>query len=153
MKGVQVRAYQLQDRSSCLAVFDSNVPESFTQSERSGFETFLDTSPGPYFVLALDSGRIVACGGYARAAGTSCADLCWGMVERAHQNTGLGRLLTEARLQRIRDDGSFTEVALRTSQFTEAFYQRLGFVTERFTIDGIAPGLHKVEMRLTLAAP
>jgi GNAT superfamily N-acetyltransferase len=152
-ESVHIRAYLPEDRTSCLAIFDSNVPESFTQGERSGFEKFLDTLPGPYLVLALDSARIVACGGYARAEGTNCADLCWGMVEHAHQKTGLGRLLTEARLQRIRDDGSFTEVALRTSQFTEAFYQRLGFVTERVTVDGIAPGLHTVEMRMKLAAP
>jgi N-acetylglutamate synthase-like GNAT family acetyltransferase len=146
---VRVRTYTTQDRAACLAVFDSNVPESFNLAERLEYEAFLDSLPGPYLVLERD-GRVVSCGGFARAEGTSCADLCWGMVERQAQGRGLGRMLTEARLQRIRQDPSITEVALRTSHVTEAFYARLGFVTERVTPDGIAPGLHKCDMRLTL---
>jgi GNAT superfamily N-acetyltransferase len=144
-----VRPYTVEDRLACLAIFDSNVPESFTQPERPEFEAFVDSLPGAYLVIELDS-RIVACGGYAVTEGTSCADLCWGMVERQRQGSGLGRLLTEARLQRIRQDPGITEVALRTSHLTEAFYVRFGFVTERLTPDGIAPGVHKCEMRLSL---
>jgi GNAT superfamily N-acetyltransferase len=125
------------------------VPSSFTDAERPEFAAFLDALPGPYFILELD-GRAVACGGYAAADNAECADLCWGMVQHELQGSGLGRLLTQARVQRIREDASFTEVALRTSNLTEAFYQRMGFVTERVTMHGIAPDLHKCEMRLLL---
>lgn len=58
--------------------------------------------------------------------------------------------MTQARLERIRQDATFTEVALRTSHLTERFYERIGFKTERMTPDGIAPGLDKCEMRLKL---
>jgi hypothetical protein len=149
---VCVRAYNPIDRDACLGVFDSNVPDSFTLPERPEFQTFLDDLPGPYLVLEVD-GSIVACGGYARADGreaSMCADLCWGMVARGAQGSGLGRLLTEARLSHIRRDPTFTEVALRTSQLTRGFYELMGFVIERLTPDGIAPGLDKCEMRLQI---
>ena len=147
---VRIHEYSAADRAKCLSIFDSNVPHSFTEDERPEFERFIDALPGPYFVFELPNGLAVACGGYAAAPGTTCADLCWGMVALPFQGIGLGRLLTEVRLQRIKQDPAFTEVALRTSQHTEPFYERLGFRTERITENGIAPGLHKCEMRLDL---
>ena len=146
---VHVRDYRPEDRSACLGIFDSNVPGWFTDAERPEFAAFLDALPGPYLILELD-GRAIACGGYAAAEDAACADLCWGMVQQQLQGSGLGRLLTEVRIQRISEDANFTEVALRTSHLTEAFYQRMGFVTERVTMHGIAPDLHKCEMRLHL---
>ena len=146
---IQVRQYLPEDRSACLGIFDSNVPSSFTDTERPEFAAFLDAWPGPYLILEMD-GRAVACGGYAAADNPACADLCWGMVQHELQGSGLGRLLTRVRIQRISEDARFREVALRTSHLTEAFYQRMGFVTERVTLHGIAPDLHKCEMRLLL---
>jgi GNAT superfamily N-acetyltransferase len=138
------------DRGACLAVFDSNVPGSFIASERASFESFLDALAGPYFVLEDASGGVVACGGYAVTPGTRTADLCWGMVTRERQGTGLGRVLTERRLARIREDVAVGAVALETSQHTRAFYERLGFVATQVEHDGIAPGLHRCVMRLDI---
>ena len=146
---VHIRDYRPEDRAACLSIFDSNVPSSFTEAERPEFAAFLDTLPGPYLLLEID-GRTVACGGYAAAENAACADLCWGMVQYELQGSGLGRLLTRVRIERIADDRGFTEVALRTSHLTEVFYQRMGFVTERVTLHGIAPDQHKCEMRLSL---
>lgn len=145
------RDYSLADRPTCLALFDSNVPASFTVAERSDFERFLGNLPGTYIVLTDESGSAVACGGYAVNLGTSCADLCWGMVRRDRQREGIGRLLTELRLQRIQADSGVTEVVLRTSQVTAPFYERQGFVIEASRLNGIAPGLHLCTMRLKLA--
>ncbi|MFW6079187.1 MAG: GNAT family N-acetyltransferase [Gemmatimonadota bacterium] len=147
---VRARDYAPADRDGCLAVFESNVSEFFLPSEREEFEAFLGDLPGPYLVLEDAAGRVVACGGYAVAPGTATADLCWGMVLRELQGTGLGRRLTEARLARIRRDGVARAVALRTSQHTRGFYERLGFATERVVPDGVAPGLDRCEMRLEL---
>jgi ribosomal protein S18 acetylase RimI-like enzyme len=145
-----LRDYLHTDRANCLAVFDSNVPDFFTPPERRQFEAFLDELPGPYLVVEDGAGDIVACGGYAAASGTSWADLCWGMVARVRHGAGLGRRLTEARLERIRADPGITGVVLNTSQHTRAFYERLGFTVERVTVDGFGPGLDRCDMRLTL---
>ena len=148
---LSARSYSPADRSTCLGIFDSNVPDSFRDSERADFEAFLDSLPGTYFVVEDESGRAVACGGYAVNPGTTCADLCWGMVARDRQREGIGRFLTELRLQRIQADPALTEVGLRTSHLTLSFYERLGFIVEDVRQDGIAPGLHLCTMRLKIS--
>lgn len=150
---MRVRDYTTADRSACLAVFDSNVPEFFVPAEREEFAAFLDALPGPYLVAEDEAGRVLGCGGYAVTPGTTTADLCWGMVRRERHGTGLGRLLLDARLERVRADARADAVALKTSQHTRAFYERVGFHTERVISDGFAPGLDRCDMRLFLAPP
>lgn len=150
---MRVRDYTIADRSACLVVFDSNVPEFFVPPERADFAAFLDALPGPYLVAEDGSGTIVGCGGYAVTPGTTTADLCWGMVARERHGAGLGRLLLEARLERIHRDPTADSVALNTSQHTRGFYERYGFITERVVPDGFAPGLDRCDMRLALARP
>lgn len=154
---MRVREYTPADRDACLAVFDSNVPRFFVPPEREEFVAFLAALPGPYLVIEGDSGEVVGCGGYAMEPGTNDAHLCWGMIDQARHGTGLGRLLLDARLERVRADaadaagGSIEAVALHTSQHTRGFYERRGFHVERVTPDGYAPGLDRCDMRLVLS--
>ena len=142
---VRVRDYAPADLEACLSVFDSNVPDYFVEAERSEFRDFLGALPGPYVVLELE-GRIVACGGHAFGE-EGVADLCWGMVRRDRHRSGLGRLLTEARIERAVRDPRVNTVALNTSQHTEGFYLGLGFETVEVRRDGFAPGLDCLVMR------
>lgn len=64
MEAVTVRTFSPADKEACLAVFDSNRPKFFSDSERPQFSAFLDRLPSPYLVLVDRSGRVVACGGY-----------------------------------------------------------------------------------------
>ena len=150
LQTVRVREYTPADQPRCLRIFDGNVPTSFLPAERPQFRDFLDALPGSYLLLENEAGDLLACGGYAVTPGTTCADFCWGMVARELQGTGLGRLLAETRLQRIREDSAITDVALNTTQHTQAFYRKLGFVVERIVADGFAPGLDRYDMRLHL---
>ncbi len=140
------RPYRPDDLDACLDVFDSNVPESFDLDERREFIEYLQSLPGPYLVLTDDRGRIHACGGWAAAEESGCADLCWGMVRRSLQGEGWGRALTLARLEGIAAVPEWTRVALQTSQDTEGFYRRLGFVVVEREVDGFRPGLDRVVM-------
>lgn len=150
---MRVRDYTTADRDACLAVFDSNVPAFFVPAEREQFAAFLDALPGPYLVVVDEDGAVLGCGGYAVTPGTTTADLCWGMVRRERHGTGLGRLLVDARLERVRADAAVEAVALNTSQHTVGFYERRGFRTEQVTPDGYAPGLDRCDMRLLLRPP
>lgn len=147
---MRVRDYTTADRDACLAVFDSNVPAYFVPPEREQFAAFLDALPGPYLVVEDEDGTVLGCGGYVVAPGTTTADLCWGMVRMERHGTGLGRLLFDARLARVRADAGVQAVALNTSQHTAGFYERRGFRTELVTPDGYAPGLDRCDMRLVL---
>ena len=145
---VVLRPYGAGDRAACLRVFESNVPRFFRDEERRGFETFLDALPGPYFVLVDEEGAVLGCGGYALRAGSGVADLCWGMVVGDQQGKGLGRALTEMRLERARADRTVRTVALETSQHTVGFYERMGFRATSTEPDGYAPGLDRVKMEM-----
>lgn len=147
---IRVRDYAPADRDACLAVFDSNLHAFFDPAEREDFAAFLDRRPGPYLVIEDGEGRVVGCGGYAVEPGTATADLCWGMVAREHHRTGLGELLLDLRLRRIRAEPAVRDVALNTSQHTRGFFERFGFVTERVVPDGFGPGLDRCDMRLVL---
>lgn len=98
-----IRPYVMQDHAACLALFDSNVPQFFDRSERAGFDGFLqrDTGAWHYLVIAR-AGAVVACGGHALRADGRVASFGWGMVDRRLHRHGLGRALTEARIDACR---------------------------------------------------
>jgi GNAT superfamily N-acetyltransferase len=144
---VRLRAYEPADLPACLALFDGNVPRYFTIGERSEFEDFLRAGP-PGYVVAERDGRVVACGGWYARDGE--ARLCWGLAQRELHGQGIGRALLDARLQAIREAGGVGAVSITTSQLSEGFFVKQGFeVTER-EVDGLAPGLDRVEARLML---
>jgi GNAT superfamily N-acetyltransferase len=144
---VQLRAYAPADLAACLALFDSNVPEAFAPHERPEFEEWLRAVPADYLV-AEQGGRIVACGGWY--AGGEEARLCWGLVARGLHGRGVGRALLAARLQALRGTPGVRTVSITTSQRSEGFFVKHGFeVTER-EVNGLAPGLDRVEARLDL---
>ena len=145
-----VRTYAPNDKSACLAVFDSNKDLYFDESERPEFEAFLDNLSGPYFV-GFVADRIVSCGGYAAdLADANLAVFCWGMVDRAHHRGGFGRRLAQVRLDHIEAAGAFQKVRLSTSQHSYGFYEKLGFTVSQVTKDGLLPGLDEYRMERSL---
>lgn len=148
------RPYEPKDRAACLGLFDSNVPRFFDPSEKAGYAAFLDGLDSPYQVVerpdGLGGGRIVACGGLAVEPDGRTATLCWGMVEGGLHGRGVGTALTEARLAAARATPGVEVVRLDTGRWTTGFYERFGFVLERVTPDGYAPGSDRHDMRLDL---
>lgn len=144
---MKVRAYLDTDKDACLAVFRSNTPTYFAAHEEAEYAAFLDDLPGPYFV-GVDGDAIIACGGYAMNA-PGVAALCWGMVDRAHHKRGLGEILLRARLDAMSASHTVHAVEIQTSQHTQGFFERFGFVVQVVTSDGFAPGIDLVAMRLT----
>jgi ribosomal protein S18 acetylase RimI-like enzyme len=140
-----LRPYQKTDKDACLNVLDSNLPTFFAAYERVDFEGFL-SRPTDYFVLEAES--IIGCGGYALEKGI--AWLCWGMIERKHHGTGLGKWLLLERLYKITQHPDIKMIHLDTTQHAFGFFQKLGFVTEKITVDGYAPNLNRYDMHLTL---
>jgi GNAT superfamily N-acetyltransferase len=144
---VRIRAYAPADLPACLALFDGNVPQFFAPHERPEFEDWLRPVPVDYLVAELD-GQLVACGGWY--AGGEEARLCWGLVRRELHGQGVGRALLAARLLALRGMPGVRAVSITTSQLSEGFFVKHGFeVTER-EVNGLAPGLDRVEARLDL---
>lgn len=152
LTAAHIRAYRATDRAACLALFDSNVPTFFAPDERTEFAAHLDqvnAGRSPYLVL-FQGDKTLACGGISRTDDPTIASLSWGMVQQASQGQGLGRVLTQARLDLARRMPGVALLRLSTSQHTAPFYRRFGFAVEALTPDGFTPGLDRVEMSLTL---
>jgi N-acetylglutamate synthase-like GNAT family acetyltransferase len=120
--------------------------------ERAEFSQFLDKKIGEYFVVE-DQGVILGCGGIALTAETGEANLTWGMINRQKHRQGIGRFLTEGRLERLRQLPGLKTVAIQTSQPTVAFYARYGFEVREIIKDGFGPGLDNYKMTLTITRP
>ena len=141
------RDYRPADQDGCIAVFRSNIPEFFSESELQEFLDFLKRLPGRYGVVTDEDGRIVACGGIARSrTDPEGADLTWGMVERSLHHRGIGRVLTEGRLEWVRQMPDIRVAHLNTSHLTEDFYKKLGFVTTKYIPHGYRQDLHRCDM-------
>lgn len=144
---MEVRHWRAADREACLALFDSNTPDTFQPHERVQFEQWLESAPANYFVMEHE-GTTVACGGYALSASAPGeARLIWGIVGRQWQRMGLGRFLLMYRLREISKSGEqITTVSLGTNQRAVPFFLSQGFRVVHVTTSGHSPAVDKVEM-------
>jgi GNAT superfamily N-acetyltransferase len=150
---MDVRSYKRNDQDACVAIFESNMPDYFDPHDRADLISFLDELPGPYYVCVLAGRGICACGGYYIQAEAKLAALTWGMVHRDLHRHGLGRHMLEYRLSEIRAIPGIRTVRARTTQITEDFFRRCGFVPSSQKIGGFGPGHDFVDLELQLTLP
>lgn len=143
---LQFRNYCPEDSEAVKEIFCSNIPKYFNRSEEAGLREFLSRERPNYYVLAV-GGKILGAGGIA-LNDDDTVSLCWGMVHNDHLGTGLGKALTDYRIAKARTIFGEKPLVIVTSQHTEGFYQKYGFVTVEFTRDGFAAGIDTYKMRL-----
>ncbi|MBK9529299.1 MAG: GNAT family N-acetyltransferase [Acidobacteria bacterium] len=141
-----IRPYAESDIEEVVEVFRSNIPKYFGPSEEPGLREFLADLAEHYYVVEI-SGEVIGAGGIA-LNDDDTVSLCWGMVHSDHLGTGLGKLLTEYRIERSSEVFGKKAMVTSTSQHTEGFYKKFGFVTIEHTPDGFGPGIDICKMRL-----
>ncbi|MDV3468426.1 GNAT family N-acetyltransferase [Stenotrophomonas sp. C3(2023)] len=146
-----VRPYRPEDSDACLAVFDRNVPTFFGASERPDFVRFLLHHAAQWHYCVVERcGEVVGCAGHSISLDGRTASLGWGMVDPALHGQGLGTKLLLARLDAVRLTPGVERIVLDTSQHTQGFYARFGFVATAVTPDGYGAGLDRWDMALEL---
>ncbi len=143
---MNIRNYTHFDLEQVAAIFRSNIPKYFVPEEESELRDFLSSDSQNYYVL--ESGEEIIAAGGIGLNGDDTVSLCWGMVHHDHLGTGLGKILTEYRIERCREIFGDKAMVTSTSQHTEGFYRKYGFVTIEHTPDGFAPGIDIHKMRL-----
>lgn len=156
------RPYAAADRDACMAVFHACVrsePRYFDPLEEAAFLRMfkalgdgVPAYPGTdferYWVMQDDSGTIVGCGGFrALSEGNRCLAIGGMLLPRLH-GQGHGRALMLHRVLEMRRLRPGCAITLDTTQHTEGFYRRLGFVTVSHERDVYGPGLDRCEMLL-----
>lgn len=142
---MNIRKYESSDIDSVISIFRSNIPKYFGPEEEPGLRDLLSGDVENYYVLELD-GKVVGAGGIELNEDDTVS-LCWGMVHNDHLGTGLGKLLTEYRMERSQEVFGDKPMVNSTSQHTEGFYKKLGFVTVEHKPDGFGPGIDICRMR------
>ncbi|MCY1065149.1 GNAT family N-acetyltransferase [Nannocystis sp. RBIL2] len=143
---MNIRLYTPADREACLELLRSNTPEHFSPAEEAEMGRFLDTLPGPYFVVE-DGGRIIASGGIAAERDGITATLCWGMVDASRQRSGVGTKLLAHRLESfLAEHPQIRRIQTHTSQKVQAFYAKHGFSVVEVRPHGFGPDLDHVHM-------
>jgi predicted GNAT family N-acyltransferase len=137
--------YNSEFRSDCIEIFRGNIGLYFAEDELQGFVDLLDHNLGdkPYFVVLLDD-EVIGCGGY-RIKG-DVVRLMVGMINSAHHKTGAGKQLLIYRLNHISKNLPGYKIELETSQHTEGFFKKFGFVTTGIVKDFYGVGIDKVSM-------
>ena len=95
---------------------------------------------------------MVAGAGYSISTDGTTASLGWGMVHPKLHLQGLGTILLLARLRALRLMPNVEHVLLDTSQHTQGFYARFGFVVKQVVRHGYGSGLDRWDMALDLKA-
>ena len=146
---MQIRPYQSDDKKTCLAIFDSNLPKFFAAEERPDFADFLDKLPCPYFVIQ-DGDEILGCGGHSINEAKQKVGMAWGMIHSEQHKRGLGRYLLLYRLKTICKIMKSGQIILDTSQHSYPFFEKLGFLVDKITENTYGDGLHQYDMTLEL---
>lgn len=147
-----IRPYHSLDYPGCISGFDSNCPAFFAHHEKEEFQVFLHDESGEhsmYYYVVEFKGQIVACAGFhlPETEGKT-AGLVWGMVTREFQRQGIGEMLLDFRLNKIRELCPGVSVVLDTTQLSFPFFEKAGFRTTKITKDYYAPGLDRYDMIL-----
>ncbi|MFA4228566.1 GNAT family N-acetyltransferase [Xanthomonas perforans] len=149
-----IRTYRPEDFGGCLGLFDGNLPAFFSAEERPDFVRFLTHHAAAWHYRAIErAGEVIACAGYSISTDGTTASLCWGMVHSQLHRQGLGTMLLLARLEDLRLRPDIEQVVLNTSQHTQSFYARFGFVVKQVVPDGYDAGLDRRDMAIDLKAP
>ena len=100
---MNIRQYTPEDIEAVVAVFRSNIPKYFGPVEEPGLREFLSTARSDeYFVFEIGD-NVVGSGGIALNSDDTVS-LCWGMICKEHLGTGLGRRMTQFRIDLSRED-------------------------------------------------
>ena len=120
-----VRQYSAADLEAVLAIFRSNIPKYFSPGEEQGLRDFLSDSVCDYYVIELD-GEVIGAGGIGlNEYQPPTVSLCWGMIREDYLGRGLGKVLTEFRIDLARERYREAALVISTSQPHRVFTRSL----------------------------
>ena len=157
---MNIRYYKKQDKAACLGIFDSNCPQYFDPSERAMFDRWLDHQHGDYnyqsptyknsicdaYYVLEANGSILGSGGFYVNEEAKEVRLAWGMIHTEYHNKGYGTALFLHRKTEAETQWKGYAMHLGTSQFTYAFYEKMGFSILEIEPKGYGPELDRIEM-------
>lgn len=134
-----IRPYQPADQPAVLDLLRQNTPQFFAPEEEKDLLHYLQHEREQYYVVAA-AGAVVGCGGINFSADGTVGKISWDIFHPQHQGKGLGSLLLQYRIQKLKATPQVQAITVRTSQLVYSFYQKNGFTLKEVVKDYWAPG-------------
>lgn len=147
MAAATFRPYCKADRQACSGIFAANCPEFFAPNERRDYEEFLDLEPDGYEVCEVD-GRVLGAFGLFDDK-DNMKVLNWILLDPETQGAGIGSRIMDRVIHLGRASKTRT-IRIAASHKSAPFFARFGAEETLTTPDGWGPGMHRVDMELSL---
>jgi N-acetylglutamate synthase-like GNAT family acetyltransferase len=142
-----IRPYSPSDNESIITLLRLNTPEYFAPEEEADLRDYFVNHIDRYFVVE-DSGNIIGCGGINFSEDRKKAVLSWDIIHPNYQGKGVGRFLTQHRLDTINQMDGIENISVRTSQLVYKFYEKFGFELKETVKDFWAEGIDMYRMEM-----
>ncbi|HLV39576.1 GNAT family N-acetyltransferase [Xanthomarina sp.] len=142
-----IRKYSNKDKPELIKLFRQNTPEYFDPSEESDYKNYLENEVEDYFVYK-ENANIIAAGGINYFPQEKLARISWDMVNPNFQGKGIGKELTQYRINYLKEHPEIELIVVRTSQLAYMFYEKLGFELEFVEKDYWAKNFDLYQMKL-----
>ncbi len=143
-----IRAYSNKDDSKLVELVRKNTPTYFDPSEEIDFKNYLRKELEDYFVYEQNF-EIIGAGGINYFPKEKLARISWDIVEPKCQGKGIGKELTQYRLNHLSRNKNIDSIVVRTTQLTYQFYEKMGFELEKVEKDFWAKNFDLYQMRKT----
>ncbi len=147
---MKILKYSPEFKEKCIELFESNTPKFFEVEELPLFIDFLENDIEDNYYLVEKDGEIVACGGVFLTDDGKEAGLSWGIVRVDLHKKGIGKFLTEYRIDLLKKVYPGKIYKVDTSQHSAGFYLKRGFETIEVIPNGYGNGMDKYIMKMGL---
>lgn len=142
-----IREYSSCDKPQIIEILRKNTPEYFDASEENDFEYYLDNKVEDYFVYIKNS-EIVGAGGINYFPNQKIAYISWDMIDPNTHGNGIGKKLTQYRLNHLKEKENVDLIFVRTTQLVYKFYEKMGFQLDKIEKDFWAKGFDLYQMSM-----
>lgn len=142
-----IRSYTPADDESIIALLRLNTPQYFAPEEEQDLRDYFANHIDRYFVVE-DNGIIIGSGGINITNNGKNAALSWDIIHPDYQGKGVGRQLTQHRLDVIKTIPGIENISVRTSQLVYKFYEKFGFELKEVIKDYWAEGIDMYRMEM-----
>jgi [ribosomal protein S18]-alanine N-acetyltransferase len=144
---MKIRAYTQSDKESVITLLKANTPDFFDPMEQKDLERYLDHEIEDYFVVE-EYAAVIGAGGINYFPKEKTARISWDIIKPDLQGKGIGRELTQYRINLLVKNKEVELIVVRTSQLVYKFYERMGFKLTKVEKDFWAPNLDLYQMEL-----
>lgn len=148
MPKATIRKYIDTDQEKLVEIFRLNTPTYFAEEEEADLMYYLENEIEEYYVLEVE-GMIVGSGGINFKEEKTQGYISWDLMHPDFQAKGLGRLLLNFRVEKLKSYANIQKIIVRTSQLVYKFYEKGGFTLTECVKDYWAEGfdLYKMEYK------